>query len=131
MTLDQRTRAMLVANGTLTPTGLTVKARHLHCPRGCGLVLLACQWLGFEFWCDPWPLTVRGELEALLAGRTTFTRGTYTDGLRLRQRWDIAVKSPDRHDVHAEHLCGHPHHEVNHARIRPERATSRYDAPPF
>lgn len=124
MAFDQRTRDMLVEQGAITGRhGLTVKARYRTCPHGCGLILLAGQWLGFELWADPWPITAKGELDATLAGRQTYTRSAMTLGLLPRLAADIREKPPQRYDVHAEHRCGQPHPAIDYARI-PKRATA-------
>lgn len=133
MALDQRTRTVLINQGVITETGLTAKARYRHCHHGCGLVLLAGTWLGLEAWCDPWPITAKGELDALLAGRRSYTFSVYSLGLNFRGRWDIRHKGPDRYDVHAEHRCGQPHPDINWARVHVAKgaARDRPDLPPF
>lgn len=129
MGMNQRTRALLINQGVMTETGLTAKARHRHCKRGCGLVLLAGTWLGLEAWCDPWPITTKGELDALMAGRHTYTYSTLTLGLDFRGHHTIATKSPERYDVHAEHRCGQPHPDVNWLRVRAAKEGRTHEIP--
>lgn len=129
--LEPRTRAMLVERGVLTEAGLTAVAKYRHCRR-CGLLLLAAHWLGLEAWCDPWPLTPRGELDAVMAGRPTFTRMPISEGLRPRDAYEIRARSPLTHDVHSEHRCGQPQPEIAWGRVPAPKPAPDPNAPiPF
>jgi len=122
-------REHLIDTGVITERGLTRRTTYRHCPAGCGLVLLAAQDLGHELWCDPYPVTAKGELDALLTGRATYTR--IAGELDRRDAARIAYRSADHDDVFAIHVCGIPQPEINHSRITKYTRPDYSAAPPF
>jgi hypothetical protein len=102
-------RAMLVATGAMSETGLTFKAG-LRTHRPCrGLTVAGIDDNGLDAWCEPGPLSRTGEAEALLAGRATWD--LYA-GNALTWRTASAVRhrpaGDDHRPVLAAHRCGDP-----------------------
>lgn len=63
---------------------------------------------GFDVRLDPEVLDTLGELRAILAGRRTYTRHTYSGEVHHRPAYKIRERpagSRPRQDVHAEHRC--------------------------
>ena len=122
-------RDHLIDTGVITQRGLTRTARYRHCPHGCGLVLLASQDMGHEIWCDPFPLTAKGELDALLDGRATYTR--VLGELAHRDAMRIAFRDANNDDVYAEHQCGKPPCEISQTSLRKQIRPDYSAAPPY
>jgi hypothetical protein len=121
-------REHLIDTGVITQRGLTRRATYRHCP-GCGLLLLAAQDMGHEIWCDPWPITAKGELDALLAGAATYTR--VLGELAWRDATRITFRDADHDDVFSEHRCGIAQPEMNHSRVTKYTRPDYSAAPPF
>jgi len=129
MALDQHVRNHLIDTGVITARGLTRTTTHRHCPRGCGLVLLACQDSGIEIWCDPLPITPAGELTALLTGRPTYT--LLLGQLAYRHFDRITFRDANTDRVYAAHQCGTPQPDVNYRHIKTMQRPDHSAAPPF
>ena len=102
-------RAMLVATGAMSETGLTFKAG-LRTHRKCrGLTVAGIDDNGLDAWCEPTPLSPAGEAQALLGGRATWDLYAGT-GLTYRTPSAIRYRpaGDDRRPVLAEHVCGQP-----------------------
>lgn len=99
-------RSQLLLTGQIDPHGLTETTQRRTCTR-CHAPVLAAVEFGHPVITDRAALTPRGELDALLAGRTTYRHnGSY---LVARFAVDIAEHpaGSDRYaDVVADHKCG-------------------------
>lgn len=122
----------LIAKGVMTESRLTRNARPRRCTR-CGtytLVGLDADTLAFEAHAEPTPTTSAGELQALLAGRRTWT--LHHGRLEQRDADDIRLDPADQAgNIHAEHTCGSPPLPVHPAFLQtliPQPAT---DQPPY
>lgn len=129
MALTQRVREHLINTGVITARGLTRHATYRHCPRGCGLLLIASQDLGHETWCDPWPITPKGELDAHLSGTRTWT--LILGQLCWRDADRITFRDANTDQVFAEHQCGKPQPEINYAHIQKRQRPDYTQEPPF
>lgn len=96
--------------GVISESGLTRNAR-MRPHRDCGQLTLAgydSDRASLDAWCDPYPLTADGEVQALLDERTTYH--LWGGRLERRDRWTIRgipAGSPS-HPVFAEHRCRLP-----------------------
>jgi hypothetical protein len=79
-----------------------------RCRRCRGEILEARTESGYDVTLDPAALTPLGELRAQVAGRTTYTRHTYSGAVHYRHPSTIRARpagSRPRQDVHATHAC--------------------------
>lgn len=79
---------------------------------------------------DPHPLTIEGELLALVAGRATYG---ISEGFELgyRDTWRIQHLPPEPrgYTVHATHKCGTP--PFPHYPLPVKKKKTRHERPPF
>lgn len=128
--MDTATRGHLIDEGVVTPGGLTHTPKYRRCPKACGLVLLgAINDFGVDTWLDPYPVTIPGELAALMAGRRTFA--TVERELFLRDAWRIRARNADREPVWVEHRCGSPPFDINYRHVKKARKADKFGPPPF
>lgn len=111
--IDPKIKAVLEARGLWNHDGINRKAHGRLCHR-CGsptMVGLDADRCALAAVCNPQPLTVLGELQALLSGLRTFTL-TWLGGryeIDYRDQWRIKGSPPGSEantDVLAEHKCG-------------------------
>lgn len=122
----------LLIEGVLSETGLTKKARYRHCPRGCGLLLLAAIDLnGCDAWTWPWPTTPWGEYVAKTAGLHTWHRAVAGEGLVYRSAQTITAKPAHTVSVHVQHRCADPPPEIRKMPAKKRPTTNSDDPPPF
>lgn len=115
--MQRHVQDTLIANGVMTSGFITRKAKYRHCPRGCGLIVLtAIDDIGFTTTCDPHPTTTLGELQALLAGRRTYT--TVGEELVYRAAHRIVARDTDREPVYVQHECGIPPPPTNELHVK-------------
>jgi hypothetical protein len=128
--MDTHVKRHLINEGHLSETGLTRHPRYRHCQRGCGLLLLAAiNDFGQDAWLDPYPVTVAAELQALMAGRTSYT--VIERELVSRDAWRIRGRNADREPAWVEHRCGIPPFEINYRHVKKAIRPDYSQPPPF
>jgi hypothetical protein len=103
----------LIDAGVLWADGVSRRARLVACPRCRQAVIrgLDDPDNAMEARCDPWPLSVQGEVAALVEGLGTFDLSREGDGRALDYRYAESIQgrpaglTPDW-DVVVEHRCG-------------------------
>lgn len=115
----------LINQGVMTEQGVTRTPRQRHCS-GCGRVVVAAITdLGFEVAVDPLPLTIEGELDALVAGRETYALLDHGE-LVWRNHHRITFRSADEEQAHALHECDRSQQpEVNEKFLPKKKAETR------
>ena len=110
-------------------TRLTRRARLVRC-RQCGAKVLAgLDDLTRPLYCEQFPTTAPGELQALMGGRRTYT--LIIGELCLRDEHRIAYRSASGEPVHAEHQCYDPAPLPMNLAFIQGTPSIDYDEPPF
>ena len=107
MNLPPHIQRALIADGTITETGLTHTPQPRTCPHCGHRTLTAIDDLGTDATTWAWPTTTIGELTALLTGLRTWHRNTHGE-LTARGPHTITAKPANRYDVHTQHRCDDP-----------------------
>ena len=116
----------LIADGHMTEHHVTRKLRPRRCKACRAACLAAIDDTGIETWVDPHPVTVDGELFALMAGRVTFM--AFGEELCHRDAGRITHRDANAISVYAEHSCGAP--MLPH-KTRTTKTVSDTNEPPF
>lgn len=126
--MPRHVQAALIGEGHMTEDHLTHRARPRTC-KDCWAALLAgVDDLGTDAIVDDAPLTVRGELQALLAGKRTWA--LCGQELCARDEWFIQRFTADTLPVYAAHQCGTALPE-NTPHIHTDKAAPDYSEIPF
>ena len=104
---------ILIANGTMTESGLFRSARPKRCPTCSAWTLagLDADLVAAEIACDTIRLTAEGEAWALIDGRETYELAGLGKSRRLERReyaGNIINQPPDKFIVLASHKCYYP-----------------------